>query len=333
MTDSLAAKAWARAPGLALVLAIAGLAFGLRKLLPSITLSPLMLAIILGALYRNLFGTPAWAAAGIAASLRRPLRTGIALLGLQLTLGEILAVGPAGAGVLVACVALTFGFTVLAGRALRVESGLATLIAAGTSICGASAIVAANSVVRDRGESVAYALGVVTLYGTVVMLGFPVLGVLLDLGDPAYGLWIGASVHEVAQVVAAAFAHGETAGHIGTVSKLSRVLMLAPMILLLGFAAARRAGGTGRAEVPVPWFAFGFLAMVLVASTGWLPANVLAGFAVLTQVLLASALAAVGLETDLRQIRAQGWRPLALGGLATLFIGGLALGLVLLLYG
>ena len=319
-------------PGLALVAALAAAAFAVRSLLPGIPLSPLMLSIVLGALWRNLLGVPAAATPGIAACLRRPPRLGIVLLGLQLTFGQLLEIGPAGAALLVACVVLTFAFTLVLGRVLGVDAGLTQLIAAGTSICGASAVVAANSVVRGRGEAVAYALGVVTLCGTVVMLGFPVLGAFAGLSSQAYGVWIGASVHEVAQAVAAAFAHGDEAGQYGTASKLTRVLLLAPMVILLGQAIARR-GGAAAADAPVPWFAFGFVAMVAVASTGFLPPFALAALAVVAQALLAVALAAVGLETDLRQIRAQGWRPLALGAAATVFIGGLALMLVRLAYG
>jgi uncharacterized integral membrane protein (TIGR00698 family) len=319
-------------PGLVMVGLLATMAFGLRAFFPAIPLSPLMLAIALGMLWRNLFGVPARASAGITASLKRPLRLGIVLLGLQLTFGHLLEIGAAGLALLISCVVLTFVFTVLMGRVLRVDSGMTKLIAAGTSICGASAVVAANSVIRGRGESVAYALGVVTLYGTVVMFCFPMLGAMVGLGDQAYGLWVGAAVHEVAQVVAAAFAHGSVAGEYGTASKLARVLMLAPMIILLGQLLARR-GNAGAAEVPVPWFAFGFIVMVAVASTGWMSGSVLAAATFLSQALLAIAMAAVGLETDLRQIRAEGWRPLALGGVATLFIATLAFTLVWFLHG
>lgn len=318
-------------PGLALAGALAALAFGIRAAFPDRVPGALMLAIMLGAAWRNLRGVPVAAGPGIAACLRRPLRVGIVLLGLQLTVAQLLAITPAGVALLVACVLLTFGFTLVLGRLLGVDAGLSLLIAAGTSICGASAAVAVNAVVRDRSESVAYALGVVTLCGTLTMLAFPLLGGLARMSDQAYGVWIGASVHEVAQVVAAAFALGDEAGQYGMASKLSRVLLLAPMVLLLGLLLARR--GDRVAGVPVPWFAFGFVAMVCVASADVLPAAVLVALAWLSQALLAVALAAVGLETDLRAIRAQGWRPLALGAAATVFIGTLAFGLVALVYG
>lgn len=330
MSDASPASQAAVLPGLALAGALAAAAFALRAAFPDHLPGALMLAIVLGAAWRNLAGVRAVAVPGIAACLRRPLRLGIVLLGLQLTVAQLLAIAPAGVALLVACVVLTFGFTLAVGRLLGVDAGLSMLIAAGTSICGASAAVAVNSVVRGRSESVAYAIAVVTLFGTLVMLAFPLLGALAGMTDQAYGLWIGASVHEVAQVVAAAFAHGEAAGEFGMASKLTRVLMLAPMVLLLGLLLAR---GGGAAAAPVPWFAFGFLAMVGVASAGIVPAAALAALAWLSQALLAVALAAVGLETDLRAIRAEGWRPLALGGAATVFIGTLAFALVALVHG
>ncbi|NBR18519.1 MAG: putative sulfate exporter family transporter, partial [Gammaproteobacteria bacterium] len=192
-------------PGLLLASAIAAAAFGLKALsLPGISrISPLMLAILLGMLVRNLLGRPEIARAGIALCLRAPLRTGIVLLGLQVTLAEILGIGFAGLAILTFALLGTFFFTLWLGERLGVRSGLTMLIATGTGICGASAIVAANTVVRDTEEAVAYALATVTLFGTIAMFSYPVLGGMLPLDARAYGLWTGASVHEVAQVVAA----------------------------------------------------------------------------------------------------------------------------------
>jgi len=323
----------ARLPGIGLAASVAAAAFALKALgLPVVTsFSPLMLAILIGMTVRNLVGRPEAARAGLAAALRTPLRLGIVLLGLQVTLAEILAIGWAGLGILTFAVSATFLFTIWMGRQLGVPRGLTTLIAAGTGVCGASAIVAANTVVRDEDESVAYALATVTLFGTIAMFGYPVLASALPLGELAYGLWSGASVHEVAQVVAAGFARGEASGEFATVTKLARVLMLAPLVLLMGLWAhrlsSRSDAGSGRA--PMPWFVFGFLGMVLLAGTGWIEAEWRSSANLVTQALLAFALAAVGLETDLRKLIAQGWRPLALGATATLFIAGSTLLLTL----
>ena len=318
-------------PGIALAAAVTAVAFALRQLPVLAAVSPLLLAILVGMLVRNLFGTPSRADAGLAACLRRPLRLGIVLLGLQLTLLQVLSVRASGLAILVFAVGGTYLFTVAAGRLLGVDAGLAKLIGAGTAICGASAIVAANTVVRDRDGGVPYALAVVTLYGTIAMFSYPLALQALGLSAHGYGLWVGASVHEVAQVVAAGFAGGQEAGHFATVAKLTRVLMLAPMVLLIGAGLRRSAGAAARptARPPVPWFVFGFLAMVAIASTGLVPAPARAPLALATQVILAIALAAVGLETDLRRIAARGWRPLLLGGLATAFIAACTLALVL----
>jgi uncharacterized integral membrane protein (TIGR00698 family) len=319
-------------PGLALGALVTALSFVPRSLgLPGIgSLSPLMLAVLLGMGVRNTLGRPEAARAGLALSLRQPLRLGIVLLGLQVTLAELMGVGLAGLLLLVAAVALTVLVTWQIGRWLGVPEGLALLIATGTGICGASAIVAANTVVKDSDESVAYALATVTLFGTIAMFVYPTIGAALALASPTYGLWVGASVHEVAQVVAAGFARGDASGELATVSKLARVLLLAPVVIGLGLYLRARAQHAAvsstdipaaQAQIPIPWFVFGFLGMVILASTGWLAPEWRSASAVLAQVLLAFALSAVGLETDFRKLVAQGWQPLALGALSTLFIG------------
>ncbi len=322
------------APGLLLGTAVAASAFGLRATgLPGVTdLSPLMLAILIGMAVRNLLGRPEAAKSGLGFALRAPLRLGIMLLGLQVTLGEILGIGWAGLALLAFALASTFLVTLWLGARMGVDPGLAQLLAAGTGICGASAIVATNTVTRASDESVAYALATVTLYGTIVMFAYPLVAASLPLSHAGYGLWTGASVHEVAQVVAAGFARGEETGEAATVAKLARVLMLAPLVLLLGAWVARQAKDDARlrSKAPFPLFVFGFLAMVLLAGTGWVSETTQHFAHWATQALLALALAAVGLETDVRRLIAQGWRPLALGGAATLWISLTTLGLTLL---
>ena len=318
--------------GLALSAAIAALAFALRQIPAVGVLSPLILAILIGMGFHNLVGTPAAAKPGVSFSLRKILRAGIALLGLQLTFAQVAAVGWIGVAVIAITLVSTFVFTKWLGRKLGVPRQLAELIAAGTSICGASAVIATNTVTRARDEDVAYAVACVTVFGSLSMVGLPLLETVLQLDPHAYGLWTGASIHEVAQVVAAAFQQGDEAGHFGTVAKLTRVMMLAPMVLALGALAVRRGGQTGQTGqgAPVPWFVLGFVAMVGVASTGWLPAAVTPWTTGLTQFMLAMALAAMGLETDIRKLAAEGLRPALLGAAAWIFIVGLSLGLVCL---
>ena len=319
-------------PGLALTGAIALAAFALR-LLPGVSaLSPMILAILIGLLFHNLVGTPAPAKPGVRFAMRPVLRTAIVLLGLQLTAAQVAEVGAGGLAVIVATLAATFLFTVTLGKAMGVDRKLAQLIAAGTSICGASAVIAASSVTRAADEDVAYAVACVTVFGSVAMFAYPLLPALLGLSPHAYGLWAGSSIHEIAQVVAAAFQDGQAAGEFGTVAKLSRVMLLAPVVLCLGFAESRRGGDAGdpagTAKTPVPWFVLGFIAVVALNSVLPLPAVVKGNAPMVTNFLLSVALAGMGLETDVRKLKAKGLRPLLLGLAAFLFIAGFSLSLI-----
>src|SRR4051812_47116810 len=319
-------------PGLLLSAAIAGAGFGLRQL-PGLTLfSPMILAIVAGMAFQNLIGTPHRAKPGVIFSMRRILRLAIVLLGLQLTAAQVADVGARGLAVIVLTLVSTFLMTTWIGRLLGVERKLTELIAAGTSICGASAVIATNTVTGAKDEDVAYAVACVTVFGSIAMVVYPLLPGLLHLDAHAYGLWAGASIHEIAQVVAAAFQDGREAGEFGTIAKLSRVMMLAPVVIALGLVAARRARRAGAADVqaraPLPWFVLGFIALAGLNSLVALPAGFKADIATATTFLLSMALAAMGLETDIRKLRAKGVRPLILGLAAFLFIAGFSLALV-----
>jgi uncharacterized integral membrane protein (TIGR00698 family) len=292
----------------------------------------MILAITIGMAFHNLIGTPAWAKNGVTFSIRRILRAGIVLLGLQLTITQLAAVGAADLAIIVSTLIATFLFTISAGRILGVDRKLAELIAAGTSICGASAVIAANTVTRAHDEDVTYAVACVTVFGSIAMLAYPLLSGPLELDAHAYGLWTGASIHEIAQVVAAAFQDGEQAGQFGTIAKLSRVMMLAPMIIALGVVAAQHASrkelDQAGGRVPVPWFVLGFVAVVVVNSLVTLPPQTHTPIVVTTTFMLSMALAAMGLETDVAKLRAKGLRPLLLGLAAFCFIAVFSLTLV-----
>jgi uncharacterized integral membrane protein (TIGR00698 family) len=320
-------------PGVLLAGTIVAAAFAVRRLPGLGVLSPMILSIVLGIAFRNTVGTPAAARAGVAFSARKLLRLGIVLLGLQLTAAQVVEVGAAGLAILVLCVVGTFIVTVWLGRLIGVDRRLAELIAGGTSICGASAVIATNTVTEAPEEDVAYALASVTLFGTLAMFAYPLLPGLLGLSPESYGLWAGASIHEIAQVVGATFQDSPQAGEAGTVAKLSRVMMLAPMVMALGLIAARRRGPAAADKaraprVPLPWFVLGFVGVVILNSVVPVPAEARAAAGVAATVLLSMALAALGLEADIAKLRAKGAKPLLLGGLATLFIAGFSLMLV-----
>ena len=308
-------------PGVLLTAVIAVTATVLHRMPGFGSLSSLILSILLGMAFHNLIGTPRRAKAGVTFSLRRILRAAIVLLGLQLTVTQIGTVGLAGVAGTVTTLGATFLFTLWAGRRLGVERALSTLIATGTSICGASAVVAANAVVDGGDEDVAYAIATVTVFGSLSMVVFPALDSVLHLAPHVYGLWSGASIHEIAQVVAAAFQEGADAGRFATIVKLTRVLMLAPVVLILAYFWDRgRGNSAGRRKGTTPWFAFGFLLMVGFNSAVPLSDGLRGHVAEITTFMLAMALAAMGLETDIRKLKAKGLRPLALGASAWVFI-------------
>jgi uncharacterized integral membrane protein (TIGR00698 family) len=173
-------------PGVALAAAIAVAAFLARSIPGVATFSPMILAILIGMVFRNVVGTPLAVRPGIAFSMKRLLRAAIFLLGFQLTLTQIASVGTSGMLIVATTLAATFLFTVLAGRVLGVDRKLTELIAAGTSICGASAIVAANTVTEAHDEDVAYAVACVTIFGSIAMFTYPLLSRALHLDPHAY---------------------------------------------------------------------------------------------------------------------------------------------------
>jgi uncharacterized integral membrane protein (TIGR00698 family) len=320
----------AAAPGIALATAIAAAAFAARAVPDVGSLSPMILAIVIGMAFHNLIGTPALARPGIAFSMKRLLRAAIVLLGFQLTLSQVLSVGGRGLLVVAATLGATFLFTLGAGRLLGVDRKLTELIAAGTSICGASAIIATNAVTEAQDEDVTYAIACVTIFGSIAMFTYPAFSGLLHLDAPAYGLWCGSSIHEIAQVVAASFQNGQRAGEIGTLVKLARVLLLAPVVFALGarnrFAASH--ARVAAARPPLPWFVLGFVALVALNSVVTIPDADRKLIATLNPFLLTVALAAMGLETDISRLYARGGRPAILGALAFLFIAAFSLLLI-----
>lgn len=314
-----------------LVAIICAAAFSLRELPGLGIFSPAILAVLLGLAFANVVGAAPNTLDGIGFCQKGLLRFAIVTLGFQITAAQVLAIGFGGVVAIVLCVAATFVFTISLARVIGVDSKLAELIAAGTSICGASAIIATNAVTKARDGDVAYAVACITLFGTVAMLGYPLLAAPLGLDQHLFGVWTGASIHEVAQVVGASFQNGEQAGEMGTVAKLARVTLLAPMVVALGFLAGRggRSGQTG--APPVPWFVLGFIGAVIFNSVIGLPdqARPLVVFA--TTVMITMGLAALGLTAKISEIRSRGLRPLLLALSAFLFIAVLSLLLIKLL--
>lgn len=306
-------------PGLLTCLIGGVVALAVAKLLPGA--SPLLIAILLGAVWRNTLNVPAILMPGVTVSSKKLLRTGIVLLGLQLSLSQILGLGPGVLLVVVLSVGVTFGAALLMGRWLGIELPQRLLIAAGFSICGAAAVAAAEGATKAKQDQVATAIGLVVLFGTLMIPLVPALGALLGMNDESIGMFIGASIHEVAQVVAAGGAVSSSALAVAVTVKLARVVTLAPIVAGVSIYMRKKHNVTEAKKPPlVPLFVVGFIAMMLLRTTGAVPANLLEVAASAQTFLLAASMFGLGLGVHIKGLMHSGSRSLVLAALATLVI-------------
>lgn len=320
-------------PGLALVGIVTIAALGGQRLLTSV--SPLVLAVALGAVLVNLDLVSPAAMPGVQFAASRLLRVGIVLLGFRVALPEIAELGASTLVVVIVIVLLTFTGTRWLGHRMGLSPGLSMLVATGFSICGASAVVAMNGLVDAEDEDVAYAIALVTLFGTLAMIVLPLLQTLLGLTAPVFGQWVGASVHDVAQVIATSATAGEQAMQTAIVVKLTRVVMLAPLIvgvglIMTGGRTSRATGASTRQKI-LPLFVVGFLLAAAVRSAGLLSDAQLGVVKQWETLLFTAALVALGVGVRLQRFRTVGGRPLLLGVVSWVLIAGFSyVGIVLI---
>ncbi|MDO5090513.1 MAG: YeiH family putative sulfate export transporter [Cardiobacteriaceae bacterium] len=320
--------------GLLLAAGIAALAWLLARQawIERLGFSMLPLAIVLGMLLGNTL-YPHWegvTASGILFAKNRLLRLGIILYGFRLTLQQVLEVG---LNSIVADALMLTGTFLLACflglRWLKMDRDTVMLMGAGAGICGAAAVIATAPVLRADGDRVAVAVATVVIFGTVGIFLYPQIYAWQwwPLTDSAFGVYIGASVHEVAQVVAAGKAINAEVADIAVTTKMIRVMMLAPFLLLLSWWLARRGAAEGEAKtLVIPWFAVAFVAVMLFNSLHLLPQGLVAALIEIDGWLLAMAMAALGLTTRFAALRQAGSKPLLLGALLMVWLvagGGL----------
>jgi uncharacterized integral membrane protein (TIGR00698 family) len=311
-------------PGLLTVAAGTAVAFAVNLLLPAV--STLTIAVVLGVLVGQVL--PLAARAGLVWGTRKLLRLGVVLLGLQLSLGQVIGLGAGTIAAVVGTVLLAFFGTLALGRMVGVSRGLGLMVATGFSICGASAIAAMDSVSETEKEDVATGVTLVTLYGSIAIALVPLLGSAMGMGPEQLGIWAGLSVHEVAQVVAAASPAGAAAVAVAVVVKLTRVVLLAPMVAGVSVLERRRGTATGTRPPIVPLFVLGFLLTLGVRTTGVVPEGVVAVVQVATTLLFAAALFGLGTAVRVGALLRTGRRGIVLGALSTLLVGAVGLAAV-----
>jgi uncharacterized integral membrane protein (TIGR00698 family) len=344
-------------PGLALLAALAAVATsGARMLGVSLLgferspVSPILVAILLGLAIRNTIGMPAVYEAGVRLGLKRILRAGVALLGLQLSLSAAGAIGLVALPIVAGCIVAALALAGFVGRRFGLPPRLATLIAVGTAICGNTAIVATAPVIGADDDETSYAVGCITVFGLLALLGYPFLAHALFAGDATNaGLFLGTAIHDTAQVAGAGLLYLQqygdaTALETATVTKLVRNLCMLVVIPGIALLHQRKHGGANRARADwrqaVPGFVFAFVALTALRTVGDLgdrPFGLLApetwracldSASWLSAACLTVAMASVGLGTSLARLRSLGLRPLAAGLAIALLVGAVSYALI-----
>lgn len=325
----------AQLPGLAATVVAVGLSMVAAE---AIGLSSLVWGVVLGALLVNLAGPVRVPIepleAGFTYAAKKLLRVGIVLLGFRLSFDEVRSLGLDGATAVVVVVLATFFGVQLLARVMGLPSGLGLLVATGYSICGASAVAAMQPLSDADEEETAYAIGLVTLCGSLSIVVLPALGHWMDLSVETFGTWVGAGVHDVGQVTATASAYDEESLATATLVKLTRVVLLAPMVALVGLSVRRRAkasvtasGEQADVQLPpiIPLFVALFIGAIALRATGWLTDDQLGWIKDAEKIFLTAGMFGLGAGVRFVRLRCLGGRPLLLGVGSWVVVAGLAL--------
>ncbi len=313
-------------PGVGCAAAVAAWATLLGVLAPVVG-APVF-AVLSGIAIAVVAKPPARLRPGLAFTSKRVLQGSIVLLGLGLSLGQVLSTGARSMPVLLGTLAAALVMAWVAGRMLGLRGDTSTLIGVGTAICGASAIAATDAVIGADEADVSYAIATIFTFNVVAVLLFPALGHVIGLSQRSFGLWAGTAINDLSSVVAAATIYGHAAASYGVIVKLTRTLAIIP--ICLGLAAARSRRGKNLAERSVarhisvrrivPVFIVAFVVAVAANTIGVVPAAWHHGLSDLSTWMITAALAAIGLSTDVRHIRRAGFKPLALGAVLWLTV-------------
>ena len=318
-------RRWLAGLGLSLLVSLACWMAGKLPWNQKLQLSPLTLAIVAGMALGNAVPTSTveWLHPGLRFSQQKLLRIGIVLYGIRLTLNDVASLGQRVVlfDLLVISTVLLAGYW-LGTRVFGLDRDTALLVSAGSGICGAAAVLATDRVIESESHKVSVAVATVVVFGTVAMFLYPALYPLTGFTQRQFGIYTGATVHEVAQVLAAGRAISPGAGDVAVVTKMIRVLLLAPVLVIV--SRWRHGGGAGaRGKIRFPWFVAWFGAVIAVQSFVAVPRPLRANLIDLDTVLLASAMFALGVATRWHQLKTAGTRPLLL---ATAIFAGLVSG-------
>lgn len=320
-------------PGFLIALLIAAVAKWLESLLPIHLIGASVIALFIGMLINHFKKPSKLIAKGLKFTSKKILKLAIILLGCSLSIGTILTVGKLSLVVMCFTLLTCFGGGYFIGKALGLNWKLSNLISAGTGICGGSAIAAIAPVIDAEDSDIAYAMSATFLFDMAMIVLFPIMGHALGLSDMAYGLWAGTAVNDTSSVVAAGYAFSEAGGDFATMVKLTRTLSIIPTVVIFALIqmhlkkkAAAQSGQTKADSAKVnflslfPWFIVGFIAVAIVNSLGFIPADISEVVKQISKFLMVSALAAIGLNTSFKEMKKSGIQPMIHGFLISALV-------------
>ncbi|MEK7434324.1 MAG: YeiH family protein [Cyanobacteriota bacterium] len=286
-------------------------------------INPFIISIFIGVLVGNFFTLPERLRPGLTFTSKKLLRLAIILLGFKITINEILTLGVNSILVITISVISCFLFTVWFGTKIGLDRKLAILLASGTSICGASAIIATNEIIKSDDKDSAIGIAIISIVGTVSMLLYPILFYYLKLNENFYSVWVGSSIQEVAQVVGAGFSINDQVGKLSSMIKMSRVTFIVPVTFLLVLSEFRKSNSEKKekfkvSNLNIPWFVLIFVGIIFFNSLNILPSEIIKNIVYLDNILLTSAMFCLGLGITLSKLKAAGIKPIYLG-----FISGI----------
>lgn len=315
-------KTLSHLPGISMALLIALSARWMESLLPLPLIGASVIALFIGMIINQMLQADHIFQPGLQFTSKKILRFSIILLGASLSISTILNVGRISLTVMFFTLLTCFGGGYFVGKKLGLDWKLSNLISAGTGICGGSAIAAIAPVIEAEDSDIAYAMSATFIFDMVMIILFPIMGRLLGLSDMAYGLWTGTAVNDTSSVVAAGYAFSEAAGDFATMVKLTRTLVIIPTVLIFSFISAHintqiSAKSNSKEKVKIsslfPWFILGFLAMSLLNSFGFFSIAISTGLKNISKFLMVAALAAIGMNTNLNEMKKSGINPMIHG--------------------
>ncbi len=304
--------------GIALSGGIALIAYLISLILPAGILGGTLIALILGMLLNPLIYRYEVFKSGINWTSKKILRAGIILAGITLSFSQVLRAGKYALLLMIFTLATSFGVGYVCKRIFKINWKLASLLSVSTAICGGTAVATLGPTIRAKDRDIAYAISATFIFDIITVIAFPWIGRLLGLSDTGYGLWIGTAVNDTSSVVAAGYAFSDAAGSLATIVKLTRTLFIVPIVLVFSWIYAKKEKSSETAEKVnirkiFPWFILGFLAVVGIRSTGFVPDNIVAGISFLSKFFLSMALAAIGLKTSIKEVTGVGIKPMIAG--------------------